>query len=171
MQRAIKAGVKTIEHGTLMSEETMQLMKQYDAYLVPTITAGKYVSDKAKVPNYYPAIIVPKALEIGPKIQNTFGQAYDTGVKIAFGTDAGVFPHGENGKEFGYMVEAGMPAMKALQSATITNAELLQAGDELGQLEVGFLADIVAVNNDPTKNINTMENVVFVMKNGVIYKQ
>ncbi|MCH2490474.1 MAG: amidohydrolase family protein [Flavobacteriales bacterium] len=171
MQRAIRAGVKTIEHGTLMSKETMQLMKQYDAYLVPTITAGKYVSEKAKVPNYYPAIIVPKALEIGPKIQNTFGQAYDTGVKIAFGTDAGVFPHGENGKEFGYMVEAGMPAMKALQSATITNAELLQAEDELGQLEVGFLADIVAVNEDPTENINTMENVIFVMKNGVIYKQ
>ncbi len=171
MQRAIKAGVKTIEHGTLMSEETMDLMIKNDAYLVPTITAGKSVTDKAKIPNYYPAIIVPKALEIGPKIQETFKKAYKKGVKIAFGTDAGVFPHGENGKEFAYMVEAGMPEMETLQSATIVNAKVLKQENELGQLEIGFLADIIAVNDDPTQNIQTMENVVFVMKNGKIFKQ
>ena len=170
MQRAIRAGVKTIEHGTLMSSETMELMKQNDAYLVPTISAGKYVAEKAKVEGYYPAIIVPKALEIGSQIQDMFSRAYKQGVNIAFGTDAGVFPHGENGKEFGYMVEAGMPAMKALQSATITNAKLLGKEDTLGQLESNFTADIVAVNEDPTKNINTMESVVFVMKNGIIEK-
>jgi len=171
IKRAIRAGVKTIEHGTLMSEATMELMKQYDTYLVPTITAGKYVSEKAKIPNYYPAIIVPKALEIGPKIQEMFALAYKKGVNIAFGTDAGVFPHGENGKEFGYMVEAGMPALETIQSATITNAKILQMENEIGQLLPGFLADIIAVNDDPSQNINTMENVVFVMKEGKVYKE
>jgi len=171
MQRAVLGGVKTIEHGTLMSEKTMELMKQYDAYLVPTITAGKEVTDKAKIKGYYPAIIVPKALEIGPKIQNTFGKAYKRGVGIAFGTDAGVFKHGENGKEFGYMVAAGMPPMATIQSATIINAKILKMENQLGQIAPGFIADIIAVNEDPSKNISTMENVIFVMKNGNIYKQ
>ena len=170
MQRAIKAGVKTIEHGTLMSSETMELMKQNDAYLVPTISAGKYVAEKAKIDGYYPAIIVPKALEIGSQIQDMFGRAYKKGVNIAFGTDAGVFPHGNNGKEFGYMVEAGMSPMKALQSATITSAKLLGKENSIGQLKAGYTADIIAVNEDPTNNIKTMENVVFVMKEGGIYK-
>lgn len=170
MQRAIIGGVKTIEHGTYMSDETMELMKQYDAYLVPTITAGKEVETKAKIKGFYPDIVVPKALTVGPQIQGTFERAYKKGVGIAFGTDAGVFKHGENGKEFGFMVEAGMPAMEALQSATTTNAMLLGMEDKLGQLKAGFLADIIAVDQDPTKNINTMENVFFVMKNGKIYK-
>lgn len=170
MQRAIRGGVKTIEHGTLMSDETMELMKQYETYLVPTITAGKFVSDKAKLTGYYPAIIVPKALEIGPKIQSMFGRAYKKGVPIAFGTDAGVFPHGENGKEFAYMVEAGMPAMETIQSATIINADLLDQSNSLGQIKPGFFADIIAVDEDPTENINTMEQVIFVMKNGVVYR-
>ncbi|WP_108808307.1 metal-dependent hydrolase family protein [Aquimarina spinulae] len=171
MQRAILGGVKTIEHGTLMSEKTMDLMKQHNAYLVPTITAGKEVTEKAAIDDYYPAIIVPKALEIGPKIQNTFKKAYDRGVGIAFGTDAGVFKHGQNGKEFGFMVEAGMPAMAALQSATTTNAKILNMQDQIGQITPGYLADIVAVNDDPTQKISTMENVVFVMKDGKIYKK
>lgn len=170
MRRAILGGVKTIEHGTLMSEKTMDLMKQHDAYLVPTITAGKEVTEKAAIDGYYPAIIVPKALEIGPKIQNTFKKAYDRGVGIAFGTDAGVFKHGQNGKEFGFMVEAGMPAMAVIQSATTTNAKILNMQDQIGQITPGFLADIVAVNDDPTQKINTMENVVFVMKDGKVYK-
>ena len=170
MQRAILGGVKTIEHGTLMSDETMELMKKHDVYLVPTITAGKFVSDKAKIKGYYPEVVVPKALNIGPKIQNMFGRAYKAGVGIAFGTDAAVFYHGENGKEFGYMVEAGMPAIETIQSATITNAMILNMEDKLGQIKEGFIADIIAVNDDPTKNISTMENVVFVMKEGVIYK-
>lgn len=170
MRRAILGGVKTIEHGTLMSDETMDLMIKYDAYLVPTITAGKEVSDKAKVKGFYPEIIVPKALAIGPKIQNTFRKAYKKGVGIAFGTDAGVYDHGKNGKEFGYMVEAGMPAMETIQAATITNAKILKEEDTIGTIEKGKLADIIAVDDDPTKNIHTMENVTFVMKNGVIYK-
>ncbi len=170
MQRAIKNGVKTIEHGTLMSEETMDLMKKYDAYYVPTLSAGKYVAEKAKIEGFYPKIIVPKALAIGPQLQKTFAKAYKKSVAIAFGTDAGVFPHGENAKEFGYMVEAGMPAMESLQSATITSAKLLRADDSLGEIKAGFMADIIAVNADPTQDINTMNEVAFVMKNGVIYK-
>ncbi len=169
MQRAILGGVKTIEHGTLMSERTMDLMIERDVYYVPTITAGKEVSDKAKIKGFYPEIIVPKALEIGPQIQITFEKAYKKGVKIAFGTDAGVFPHGLNAKEFGYMVEVGMSEMKAIQSATITNAEVLK-NNNIGEISVGKFADIIAVDNDPTEDIKTLENVTFVMKNGVVYK-
>ena len=140
-----------------------------NAYLVPTITAGKQVVEKAKIPGFFPAVVAQKALEIGPLIQNTFAKAYKTGVPIAFGTDAGVFPHGLNAKEFGYMVEAGMPVVEALQSATITNAGLLGMGDELGQLKEGFYADIIAVEENPVKNVQTLEKVVFVMKDGVVY--
>jgi len=171
MRRAVLGGVTTIEHGTLMSENTMDLMKEHGTYYVPTIIAGKEVVKKAKIKGYFPEIIVPKALEIGPKIQETFSKAYKRGVKIAFGTDAGVFNHGKNGEEFGYMVEAGMPAIEAIQSATITNATVLGVADELGQVSAGFIADIVATDDDPTKNIGTMANVVFVMKEGKIYKQ
>jgi imidazolonepropionase-like amidohydrolase len=171
MQRAIIGGVKTIEHGTLMSAGTMELMKKHDVYLVPTISAGKFVSEKAKIPNYYPEIIVPKALDIGPKIQDMFGRAYKAGVGIAFGTDAAVFYHGDNGKEFGFMVEAGMPAMETIQSATVTNAIILKMENKLGQIKEGYFADIIAVDEDPIKDISTMERVSFVMKNGVIYKQ
>ena len=170
MQRAILGGVKTIEHGTYMSDETMELMKKHDVYLVPTITAGKEVAEKAKVKGFYPEIVVPKALAVGPQIQGTFARAYKKGVGIAFGTDAGVFEHGINGKEFGYMVEAGMPAMEAIQSATITNAKILGMENEIGQIKEGYFADIIAVSEDPTQKISTMENVVFVMKDGKIYK-
>jgi imidazolonepropionase-like amidohydrolase len=171
MQRAIIGGVTTIEHGTYMSEETMDLMIKHKAYLVPTITAGKEVAEKAKIKGFYPPIVVPKALAVGPQIQGTFGRAYKKGVQIAFGTDAGVFDHGNNGKEFRYMVEAGMPAMETIQSATITNAKILNMSSEIGQLKKGFIADIIAVNDDPTKKIETMENVVFVMKDGMVYKK
>jgi imidazolonepropionase-like amidohydrolase len=170
MRRAIIGGVKTIEHGTYMSDGTMELMKKYDAYLVPTITAGKEVAEKAKIAGFYPDIVVPKALAVGPQIQGTFARAYKKGVGIAFGTDAGVFKHGNNGKEFGFMVEAGMPAMETIQAATITNAMLLKMEGELGQIKKGFYADIIAVEDSPIENINTMENVVFVMKNGKVYK-
>ncbi len=170
MQRAIKAGVKTIEHGTEMSDATMDLMIKYNTYLVPTITAGKSVAEKALIPNYYPAIIVPKALAIGPRIQNTFAKAYKKGVPIAFGTDAGVFHHGDNAKEFIYMTEAGMPIMKVIQAATLTNAMLLDMDKKLGVIEAGYLADIIATDADPTQDINTVLNVTFVMRDGVVYK-
>lgn len=171
MKRAVLAGITTIEHGTKMTEEVMDLMKQKGTYYVPTITAGKFVAEKAKEPGYYHPLVVPKALEIGPQIQSTFGNAYKRGVKIAFGTDAGVFPHGENGKEFGYMTEAGMPAMEAIKSATIVAAEVLGMKEKLGTIEAGKLADLVATDENPLKNIKTMEKVSFVMKDGVVYLQ
>ena len=170
MQRAVLSGVKTIEHGTLMSSKTMELMKENEVYLVATITAGKQVAEKAKVPGYYPKIIVPKALSIGAQIQKTFSKAYKAGVPIGFGTDAGVFPHGLNGKEFGYMVEGGMPAVEALQSATYVNATLLDNAENLGKIAPGYWADIVASDENALDNIATLENISFVMKNGVVYK-
>lgn len=170
MQRAVIGGVTTIEHGTKMSTKTMDLMKEYGTYFVPTITAGKAVAENAKIEGFYPEIIVPKALEIGPKIQNTFAKAYKRGVPIAFGTDAGVFPHGLNAKEFGYMVEVGMPAMEAIQSATVTNAKVLGLGDQLGQIKSNYIADIVATDTNPLEDISAMERVQFVMKEGKIYK-
>jgi imidazolonepropionase-like amidohydrolase len=170
MQRAILGGIKTIEHGTFMSSETMELMKKYDVYLVPTITAGKSVAENAKVTGFYPEMVRVKALEVGPQIQATFAKAYKSGVKIAFGTDAGVFPHGINAKEFTYMVEAGMPAIAAIQSATITNAKLLGMETEIGQIKENFIADIIAVDENPIDKITTLETVIFVMKDGKIYK-
>lgn len=170
MQRAILGGVKTIEHGTHMSEKTMEMMKKYNVFLVPTITAGKEVVEKAHVKGYFPEIVVPKALAVGPQIQGTFAKAYKKGVPIAFGTDAGVFSHKKAAKEFRFMVEAGMPAMKTIQSATIVPAKILQMENQIGQIEKGFYADIIAVNEDPTKNIKAMENVTFVVKGGKVYK-
>ena len=171
MYRAVANGVKTIEHGTLIEEKTMKLMIQKNAFLVPTISAGKYVAEKAKIPGFYPAIIVPKAIAIGAQIQATFAKAYKMGVPIAFGTDSGVSLHGDNAKEFGFMTEVGMPASEAIQTATIVNAEILKAENELGQLSPGFYADIVASDENALENIATLENITFVMKNGKVYKQ
>ncbi|GGG36833.1 amidohydrolase family protein [Hymenobacter glacieicola] len=172
MKRAIRAGVTSIEHGTLMDDETIQLMKKHGTWYVPTITAGKSVADSAtKNPNYYPPLVTPKALAIGPKLQGTFGRAYKAGVKIAFGTDASVFRHGVNAFEFRYMVEAGMPPLQALRAATVNAAELLGQSPALGTLEPGKLADVVAVEGDPVQDINAMQRVRFVMKQGVVYRQ
>ncbi len=171
MKRAVEAGVLTIEHGTHMTEEVMDLMIEKGTYYIPTISAGKWVAEKAKVDGYYPELVVPKALEIGPKIQSTFEKAYKRGVKIAFGTDAGVFPHGLNGKEFGYMTEVGMPAMEAIQSATTVAATVLGLQDQIGSIEAGKMADIVATDANPLEDISTFETVSFVMKDGKVYKQ
>jgi len=171
MQRAIKGGISSIEHGTLMDQATMDLMKKHGTYLVATISAGKFVAEKAKIPGYFPPIIVPKAISIGAQIQETFGKAYKAGVKIAFGTDSGVGPHGSNAEEFVYMVEAGMPEIEAIQSATWNAADLLQVRDQLGSITAGKYADIIAVKGDPTQDITLLRNISFVMKNGVVYKQ
>ena len=172
MKRAVLAGITTIEHGTKMTEEIMDLMIQKGTFYVPTISAGKFVAETAsKDPTYYHPLVRPKALEIGPQIQATFGKAYKRGVKIAFGTDAGVFYHGDNGREFTFMVEAGMPAMEAIKAATVTNAGILGMADKIGAIAPGLLADIVATDENPLQNIKTMETVSFVMKEGIIYKQ
>jgi imidazolonepropionase-like amidohydrolase len=171
MKRAVEAGITTIEHGTKMTEEVMDLMIKKGTYYVPTISAGKFVAEKAKEAGYYHPLVVPKALEIGPQIQQTFAKAYKRGVKIAFGTDAGVFPHGDNGKEFTYMAEAGMPPLEAIKSATIVAAGILGMSEKIGTIEAGKLADIVSTDENPLQNIKTMEKVSFVMKDGVVYKQ
>ncbi len=170
MKRALRAGVTTIEHGSFLDDECIALFKEKGAYLVPTIIAGKVTADSAKIPGYYHPFVVKKALETGTMIQAAFGRAYKAGVKICFGTDAGVFLHGYNAKEFLYMTEAGMPMIEALKAATITNAQVLDMADQIGAIENGKLADIVAVDEDPTKNVLTMMKVGFVMKEGVIYK-
>ena len=170
MYRAVANGVKTIEHGTLMGLKTMELMKANKAYLVATISAGKFVAKQAMKPGAYPEIIVPKALAIGAQIQETFKKAYEFGVPIAFGTDAGVYPHGENAYEFIYMNEAGMPIEEALHLATYVNAELLDMNNQLGQLKAGFLADIVATDQKASEAISTLTQVSFVMKNGEVVK-
>ena len=171
MLRAIKAGVQTIEHGSFMDEETVKLMKQHGTYLVPTLSAGKYVAAKAKVKGYYPDIIIPKIEKVDATLKKTFTMVAQSGVNIAFGTDAGVFPHGENAKEFRYMTEYGWSPMFDIQSATITNGKLLDMEGQLGVIAAGYLADIVATDNDPTLDITTTERVSFVMKNGIVYKQ
>jgi imidazolonepropionase-like amidohydrolase len=171
MKRAVLAGVRSIEHGTFMTEEVMRLMKERGTYYVPTISAGKFVAEKAQEDGYFPDIVRPKAASVGPQIQDTFAKAYEAGVTIAFGTDSGVSPHGENALEFVYMVEAGMPPMEAIRSATMTTAELLGVQDELGSLVAGKLADIIAVDGDPLDDIAGLQNVTFVMKGGAIYRE
>jgi imidazolonepropionase-like amidohydrolase len=145
-------------------------MKQHGTYYVPTIVAGKSVADSAKKPGYYNDLVTPKALAIGPKIQSTFGRAYKAGVKIAYGTDAGVYAHGKNWLDFLYMTEAGMPAMEAIQSATMSAADLIGITDIVGSIETGKFADVIAVDGDPIKDIQAMGRVKFVMKDGVVYK-
>lgn len=170
MKRAVLGGVTSIEHGTYMTDEVMALMKQKGTWYVPTIAAGRFVADKAKTPGYFPEIIRPKAERVGALIQETAGKAYRNGVKIAFGTDSGVGPHGDNAREFLYMVEAGMPASYALQAATINAAQVLGADDQ-GVIEAGKRADIVAVPGNPLEDIKAVLNVDFVMKDGTVHKQ
>lgn len=170
IKRAVRAGVTSIEHGTFLDDEGIALMKQNGTWLVPTIIAGKSTADSAKKPGYFPEVIAAKAIAIGPKIQSTFGKAYKAGVKIAFGTDAGVYPHGKNWIEFIYMTEAGMPPLEAIKAATVSAAELIGITDKVGTIEKNKLADIIAVDGDPSTDIQSMGKVKFVMKDGVVYK-
>lgn len=170
MKRAVLGGVTSIEHGTYMNVEIMVLMKQKGTWYVPTIAAGRFVAEKAKIDGYFPDVVRPKAARIGALIQETAGKAYKAGVKIAFGTDSGVGPHGDNAREFVYMVEAGIPAAFALQSATLSAAEVLGVDDQ-GVIEAGKRADIVAMPGDPLQDIGAVMKVDFVMKDGVVYRR
>jgi imidazolonepropionase-like amidohydrolase len=137
---------------------------------VPTILAGKTVADMAKKPGALHPSVREKAAKIGPLIQGAFARAYKGGVKIAFGTDSGVSAHGENAREFGYMVEGGMPAMDAILSATRNAADLLGAADSVGSIQPGRFADVIAVAGDPLKDISELQRVTFVMKGGRVHK-
>jgi imidazolonepropionase-like amidohydrolase len=169
MRRAIVGGVDSIEHGTYMDDEIIALMKKHGTWYVPTILAGAYVAEKSREPGYFPEVVRVKAAAIGPQIQSTFARAWAGGVRIAFGTDCGVSPHGGNAREFELMVEAGMPAARALQSATRNAAELL-GRDDVGRIAVGAHADVVAVAGDPVADIALMQRVGFVMKAGTVVK-
>ena len=170
IRRAVVGGVDSIEHGTFMNEADMKLMKEHGTWYVPTIIAGKYVEEKANIPGYYPAQVAEKAKMVGPIIQATAGKAYKAGVKIAFGTDAAVYPHGQNAKEFKYMVDAGMPAMFVIQAATTHAAQLLKHDKDIGSVSAGKYADVVAVKGNPLDDITLMQHVDFVMKEGKVYK-
>jgi len=170
IRRAVVGGVDSIEHGTFMDEQDMKLMKERGTWYVPTVFAGQTVSANAKVPGTYPPQVVAKALDVGPKILATLGRAWKYGVRIAFGTDAGVYPHGDNAREFAYMVQAGMPPLEAIRAATVNAAELLKHADTLGQVAPGYAGDLIAVKGDPLQDVTTLEKVAFVMKAGVVYK-
>ena len=169
--RAVKAGVDSIEHGTLMDEEGMTLMRKEGAYYVPTLLAGAWVAEKALIEDYYPPFVEKKALEIGPQLISTFSKAYQAGVKIAFGTDTGVTPHGDNAKEFKLMVDAGMPTKEAILSATLHASILLGEQENLGSISKDKFADIIAVSGNPLEDITTLESVDFVMKDGNVVKK
>jgi imidazolonepropionase-like amidohydrolase len=170
MKRAIRGGVDTIEHGTLMDDEAIRLFVETGTVWIPTLSAGEFVGEKAKVDGYLPEVVRPKAAAIGPAIAATFRRALAAGVPIAFGTDCGVSPHGENAKEFLFMIEGGMAPMKALQSATSVAARVLRLEDEIGSVTVGKRADLVAVERDPLVDPSVLLEVDFVMKDGVIHR-
>ena len=170
IRRAVIGGVDSIEHGTFMDADDMKLMVEHGTWYVPTIIAGDFVAQHAKIPGYYPPQVAAKAAAIGPLIMATAGRAYKAHVKIAFGTDAAVYPHGQNAHEFELMVQAGMPPMFALQAATANGAQLLKHEKDLGMVAAGKLADVVAVPGDPIADISLMKRVSFVMKDGVVYK-
>ena len=171
MEAAIRAGVDSIEHGTYLDEQTVSLFKKHGTYYVPTILAGKTVAEMAKTPGALHPLVREKAAKIGPVIERAFALAHKGGVKIAFGTDSGVSPHGENAREFGYMVEGGMSPMQAILSATRAAADLLGASDHVGSIQPGRYADIIAVAGDPLKDISELMRVTFVMKGGKVHKQ
>jgi imidazolonepropionase-like amidohydrolase len=171
IESAIRAGVDSIEHGTYSDDATFRLFKEKGTYLVPTILAGKTVAELASVPGHFHPTVQEKARRIGPLIQGMFGRAYKAGVKIAFGTDSGVSTHGENAREFVYMVEAGMPPMEAILSATRNGADLVGAADRIGSIQAGRFADVIAVAGDPLKDVSELRRVIFVMKGGQVVKE
>ncbi|NBB69978.1 MAG: amidohydrolase family protein [Alphaproteobacteria bacterium] len=169
MKRAVEAGIHSIEHGTFMTDEIMALMIEKGTWYVPTISAGKFVAEKAEIDGYFPPVVAAKARRIGPIIQQTFERAHAAGVPIAFGTDCGVCPHGSNAKEFGYMVEAGMSPADALRTATLHAAQLLGREEELGRLQPGYAADLIAVEGNPLDDVTILEDVRFVMRDGQVF--
>ena len=170
MLRAILAGVQTIEHGSYLDDEVIAAMKKHGTWLIPTLSAGRYLAESAQVVGSFPEAVRTKALTISALLQGAFARAYKAGVKIAFGTDSAVSPHGENGKEFEYMVEAGMPPLEAIRAATLSAAIVMGTEKQLGTLEAGKLADVIAVPGDPSQDIRMMNHVTFVMKDGMVYR-
>ncbi|MEE4209379.1 MAG: amidohydrolase family protein [Parvularcula sp.] len=172
IEAALNAGVRTIEHGTYGDAESFRLYKKKDAFLVPTILAGETVTEWAADPDtFLTAPQKEKAATVGPQIKDMVRRAHKAGVKIAFGTDSGVSKHGDNAREFGLMVEAGMTPVEAIRAATVVGSQNIRMEDKLGTLEAGKYADLVAFDGDPLNDISLLENgVSFVMKNGEVFK-
>jgi imidazolonepropionase-like amidohydrolase len=170
IRRSVVAGVDSVEHGTFMDDQDIQLMKEHGTFYCPTVYTGQFVAEQAKK-GAYPPTVAKKALEVGPQIMKTVTRAYEGGVKFAYGTDAGVYPHGQNWEDFVYLVKAGLPPAYTLQMATINAAQLLGHEDELGTVAAGKYADLVAVPGNPLDDITVMSKVSFVMKAGVVYKR
>jgi imidazolonepropionase-like amidohydrolase len=170
MLRAIEAGVASIEHGTYLDAEVIKAMKKHGTYLVPTLIAGDWVTEKSKIDGFFPAVVAQKAATIGPLLAGSFNRAHRAGVNIAFGTDSGVSEHGRNGEEFELMVNNGMTAAEALQAATIHAADLLGQSSQLGQLKAGYYADMVVVNQNPLTDISVMNDIKVVIKGGQVEK-
>lgn len=168
---ALRAGVDSIEHGTYVDEESVRLFKEHQAYLVPTLLAGHTVSTNAEIPGYYMPMVAQKARLVGPRIMEAFRLAREGGVKIAFGTDSGVSPHGQNAREFALMVKGGMTPAEAVKSATVTAAELCGINGLVGTLEPGKAADFVAVGGNPLEDVTELERVRWVVRDGVVYKR
>lgn len=168
IKMAVRAGVASVEHGSILDDECIQLMKQKGTFYDPTLYVGEYVIQEFAKKGY-PEKIMNKARLITPEVAASFAKAVKAGLKISFGTDAGVFPHGLNARQFALMVKYGQTPMQAIQSATINSAELLGWSKKIGSIEKGKYADIIAVRTNPMDDIKTLENVSFVMKGGVVY--
>lgn len=170
IEAAIRAGVDSIEHGTMLDDETIALFKKHGTYLVPTLLAGKTVADMAKVPGHLHPTVQAKAADLGPRMLDMARRAYKGGVKMAFGTDSGVSKHGDNAKEFALLVEAGVPPGEAILMATKHAADLIGATDRIGSVQAGRFADLIAVAGDPLRDVTELERVRFVMKGGQVVR-
>ncbi|MBA4802666.1 MULTISPECIES: metal-dependent hydrolase family protein [Euryhalocaulis] len=167
---ALEAGVASIEHGTYLDDESIRLFRENNAYLVPTVLAGATVAEYAEQVDWMTPPQVAKSKQVGPQMLDMLRRAHEGGVKIAFGTDTGVSKHGDNARELGLMVQAGMTPQETLVAATLNAADHLEMADEIGSLEPGKYADLIAVDGDPLSDVTILENVAFVMKGGEVYK-
>jgi imidazolonepropionase-like amidohydrolase len=170
IKQAVQAGVDSIEHGSFIDDEAIQMMKQHGTYLVPTLYLGDWFLENYKKVGI-PEFMVAKARVVMPAARLNIARAFKADVKVAFGTDAAVYPHGLNAREFGVMVKLGMPPMQAIKSATINAADLIGWSERVGVLEPGHYADIIAVPGDPSTSVEVLEKVEFVMKGGKVVKQ
>jgi len=166
----LEAGGDSIEHGTFLDRDSVRLFRRNDAFLVPTVMAGEYVAQQAEIADWMTPFQRAKSRQVGPMMLEMARRAHEGGVRIAFGTDSGVSDHGDNAREFELYVEAGMTPMEAIVTATVNAAEHVRMSEEIGTLEAGKYADIVAVDGDPLADISELRDMDFVMKGGVIYR-
>lgn len=167
---ALRAGVDSIEHGTYLDNDSIRLLRQGNRYLVPTMMAGWWVTQLAEQGGVLTPAQAEKARTVGPELVAMVRRARAAGVRIAFGTDTGVSPHGMNAREFQLLVEAGYTPIQAIQAATIAAADHLQLNGVAGRIAAGYSADIIAVDGDPTQDVATLMNVRYVMARGVTHK-